>query len=114
MNSFNYDILTVIEMPNTIIDPRTVMVKPLHALVADAAVPRAIRPDHLAISAQEHRVKYLHQLHEINAFWSLQVARILAQGDHVQQQGQPEKRQLKVYQRQAVVIHFRNKREAGW
>ena len=86
------------------------MVEPLHALVADAAVPGAIRPDHLTICAQEDWIEHLHHLHEINVFGSLQVAGILAQGDHVQDQGQPEKRQLKIDQRLAIVIHYRNER----
>ena len=99
---------------HTIIDPRAVMVEPLHAPVAYATVPGAVRPNDLAVSAQEHRVKNLHQRHEINVFGSLQVAGILAQGDHVQGQSQYKEDHLKVDQRQAVVVHFMDKVAAGW
>ena len=41
----------MIAHPHTVVDPGTVVVKPLHAHVADCAVARTRGADHLAVGA---------------------------------------------------------------
>lgn len=45
--------------PHAVVYPGTVMVKPLHAPVADAAVPRPRSSDNLAVRTEKHGVKAL-------------------------------------------------------
>lgn len=42
---------------NTVIDPRTMVVKPLNAAVANAAMSRTISSNHFTIRAEQHRIK---------------------------------------------------------
>ena len=59
------------------------MVEALDALVADAAVTRAIRPYDFAVSAQQDWIKDLHHVHEQHTFRPLEVAGVLAETDAV-------------------------------
>jgi len=47
----------MVPQPYTVVNPRAVMVKPLHTLIADRTVLRPLRPNHLALRTQLGRVK---------------------------------------------------------
>lgn len=57
----------VVVEANAVVDPGAVVVVPVHALVADDAVPRPACPDDFAVGAQRLRIKCFQKLHKLNA-----------------------------------------------
>ncbi len=51
---------------DTVVYPRTVMVKPLHTYIADSAMPRARSSDDFAVRAEICRVELEHHVKEVN------------------------------------------------
>lgn len=68
---------------HAVVDPRAMVVKALNALIADAAVPRPISSDHLAIGAKEHGVEILKHIDEGYFIVARQIPRVSegAQGE---------------------------------
>jgi hypothetical protein len=56
----------VVPDANAVIDPRAVVVVPLHATVAYDAVPASACSDHPTLGAEASRVEGLEQLHEVH------------------------------------------------
>ena len=68
---------------DAIINPWAVMIEPLHALVADAAMARTICPNDFTVRAQEYWVENFHQFHKVDLFRSFEVARVSAERDEM-------------------------------
>ena len=81
-----------------VVDPRAVVVKSFTAPLADATVPGAISAHNFAIGAKQHRIEDLHELHEVDLLWFLQVSWVLAHGERVENYRQGEQCQLAVDQ----------------
>ena len=88
----------VIIQADAIVDPGAVVIEPLHAPVANAAVARTVRPHDFTVGAEKHWVKYFHHGHEVDVLRSFQVARVLAECDNVQEKCKGKKPKLQVYQ----------------
>jgi len=80
----------VVIQADTVVDPRTMVVETLHALVADTAVARTVGPDDFTVRAEEDGVELLQHLHERDLDWLFNVARIPTHGDRVEESGQDE------------------------
>ena len=85
--------------PDAVVDPGTVMVEALDTLVADTAVTRSIRPYNFTVSAQQDWIEDLHHVHEQYTFRPLEVARVLAEADAVEEHRECEDRKLRVDER---------------
>lgn len=72
------------------------MVKPFDTPIAYGAMTGAISAHNLTIWAQKDGVKYFHKVHKVNIFWLFQIARILAQKDHVKENCEAQQRKLGV------------------
>lgn len=86
----------MVVIANAIVDPRTVMVEALNAPVADAAVARAVSPDHFTVGTQQHWVKYLHHLHECDALGTLEIARVFKEQPSMEEQSEAKYCDLRV------------------
>jgi len=75
----------MIASPDTVIDPWAVMIKPLYALVADAAVAWPLRPYDLAVGTQQDWVEILKHGEEWDIIGLLKVAWVFKRADHEQQ-----------------------------
>ena len=51
---------------HTVIQPGTVVVKPLHTLPTNRTMPRPRRPNHLTLRAQRLRIDHPYQAHEVH------------------------------------------------
>ena len=56
----------MISHSDAVVDPRTMMVKPLHTYIADSAMSGARSSDDFAVRAQVCRVELEHHVEEIN------------------------------------------------
>lgn len=89
---------------DTVVNPWTVMVEPLHASVADAAVTGAVCPHGLAVGAEEHWVENFHELLEVDISARLEIARIPAQRHLVRDEHDRAEAHLRVHEPQPVLI----------
>ena len=76
----------MISHSDTVVDPRTVMVEPLHTYIADSAMSGARSSDDFAVRAEVCRVKLEHHVEEIN-----RVTRILSDHAWVHGRSQTER-----------------------
>jgi len=74
--------VAVVVDADAVVDPGAVVVEPLHTPVADIAVARPLRPDHLALWAQMVRIESFDEREEVHLFVLLQVARVLQPAQH--------------------------------
>jgi hypothetical protein len=79
----------MIASADAVIDPWAVMIKPLYALVADAAVAWPLSPYDLAVGTQKNRVEVLKHGEKWNIVWLLKVAWVLKGADHEEQESDP-------------------------
>ena len=73
--------------PNTVVNPRTVMVKTLHATTTYVAVATARRTNRLAVWTQVYAADYIKHVHKLN-FFIFDVAWLLAGSQSKEYQGQ--------------------------
>ena len=69
---------------DAIIDPRAVVIKALHTLIADATVTGAICANDFTVGAEKHWIKNFHHFHEGDSFGALKIPRILTEGGQMQ------------------------------
>ena len=55
----------MVPKPNTIVDPWTVMVEPLYAVLADGAVPATTCPNRQTVRAELSAVDVVQHVHEV-------------------------------------------------
>ena len=81
----------VVQETHAVVDPRAVVVVPVHALIADDAVPRSFSADDFTVGAKFVCVEGFEELHEFKTF-ILDIAWISTGKQHVEEESHKIKR----------------------
>ena len=86
----------MIILADAIVNVGTVMILAFNASIACAAVERSVCTYNLTVGTKMARVKYLHQLDEIDVLRLLEVARVLAKSPYVEYHCKAKETELRI------------------